>query len=395
MTAAAAETCRDAAAERFGVSVGAEILEGGSSARVYHALRPDGSPMVLKVVTARPGTVDGHDLASFRTKESQIDLARRQAPRLGGRYQPIVDSVHGPDWAAQLTPYFPSQDLAAPLRAGDSGAFFDTYRSVATELIGHGYAATTTAAPADYLDRVVIARFFRRLPMLRRALPELTGADVLLVNGRRCRSPVRVLTELRDREAGRLARLAPRRLGFPAHGDANTRNVLVAPDRRDFRLIDPRGSTAPLDPVYDLAKALFSLSVWDPALRRGCVVRRLGGTPPSYRAGLRDTSEHPYREAVLGFVPFLADLPCLRELLDDPGWRARLLLTHDLHVLSEAACRLSDDKPRWGADGRPVTPVELAAFHYLVGAVLLDDLVEQFSAGDEPDPERHLADLPW
>ncbi|MGV9214397.1 phosphotransferase [Micromonospora sp. RB23] len=394
MTVDAPETCRDTAAQWFGVSVGAEILEGGSSARVYHARRPDGTPMVLKVVAARPGTVDGHDLASFRMKESQIDLARRQAPRLAMRYQPIAASVHRPEWAAQVMPYFPSRDLAAPLRAGDTGAFFETYRMVATELLEHGYAATTAPAPADYLDRVVIERFFRRLPLLRRALPELTGAEVLIVNGRRCRSPIRVLTELRDREADRLAQLAPRRLGFPAHGDANTRNVLVAPDGRDFRLIDPRGSTAPLDPIYDIAKALFSLSVWDPALRRGCVVQSLGGTPRSYRAGLRDSAEHPYRDAVLAFVPFLTQLPGTRGLLDDPGWRTRLLLTHDLHVLSEAACRLSDDKLRRGADGQPITPVELAAYHYLVGALLLDDLVDQLATADEPDAERHLAGLP-
>jgi hypothetical protein len=265
---------------------------------------------------------------------------------------------------------------------------------VALDLFARGYAATSAPAPADYLDRVVIERFFRRLPLLRRALPEVTRADVLIVNGRRCRSPIGLLTELRERDAGLLARLAPPRLGFPAHGDANTRNVLIDPAGRDFRLIDPRGSTAPLDPVYDIAKTLFSLSVWDPALRWGPAVQRFGGTPPEYQVGTRQTGGHRYREAVRAFPRFVAGLPGLRGLLDDRWWRTRLLITHDLHVLAEAACRLSDGKARTGADGRPAMPIELAAYHYLIGTLLLNDLVAQLAAGDDLDAERHLAGLP-
>lgn len=72
-------------------------------------------------------------------------------------------------------------------------------------------------------------------------------------------------------------------------------------------------------------------------------------------------------------------------LAADPHWRTRLLLTHDMHVLAEAPCRLSDPKPKWDCRGDPSSPQALAIGHYLLGTLLVDDLVDQLAEhGENP-----------
>ncbi|WP_435244202.1 hypothetical protein [Streptomyces sioyaensis] len=427
------------AAQRLGLDVGEEILDGGSPARVHRARTADGTELVLKVLTAASGAVDGHDLSSFRGKREQIALIRRAAPQLGAHYLPVLDSIEGSGWAACTTPYYPSRDLAACLREGPDGTrrFFAHHDAVVRGMFVHGYGTRAVPAPADHLPEVNLGRFLRRLPVLARRLPEVAAADELVINDRRCVAPARLLQHLSDEHAALLRRLAPPRLMFPAHGDANVRNILVGraagtgtddgpqvhsetdarahpeTDARahpetgarahretdapaapvtDYRIIDPRGSVDHWDPVYDLAKTLFSLTVWDPALRLGFAIdgATVHGTP-RYRVGFRRPVYPGYRSAAHGFLPYLEGSEISGLLEGDPGWRQRLLLTHDLHVLAEAPCRLSDLKPKPDAEGRCTPPEELALGHYLMGTLLLDDLVRQLTGPAEPDVDRHLA----
>ncbi|MFE2728233.1 phosphotransferase family protein [Kitasatospora sp. NPDC059327] len=387
------ETALAAVADTLGLTVGTEILEGGSPARVHRATGRAGDELVVKVLVPAPGAVDGHDLVSFRHKRRQIELLRAVAPRLAAHYLPVAHVLDGDGWAACTTPFYDSADLAAPLRESPRGTreFFRRYRALLQALILDGYAVRSHPAPAAHLADVVVGRFLRRLPVLRRALPEdLMGAERLTVNGVPCEAPHLVL----ERLAGRLARLAPARLMAPAHGDANTRNILVSTrpgaDTPDFRLIDPRGCVEPWDPVYDLAKTLFSLSVWDPALRTGFAVS--GGPGRGYRVGFRQPVFPGYRAAIHAFLPWLAAHEGLSGLFhDDPLWWERLLLTHDLHVLAEAPCRLSDRKPKPDLRGRDSTPVELALGHYLLGTLLINDLAAQLARPGGVDATRHLA----
>lgn len=392
---------RDRAAAELGLTVSQEILEGGSSARVYRARTGEGEDVVLKVLGAgAQAVVDGHDLDSFRAKARQIAHIEQRAASLGARYLPITRSIDAGTWAAHLTPYYPSQDLAAPLRDGRGvGAFFEQLTLVIEELATHGYGRASVPAPPAWLDEVVIDRFTRRLMLLEQALPQAVCPDVITVDGQTCIAPRILLPRLRARAAHPLMRMRPPRLGLGAHGDANTRNILMSPAGDDFRLIDPRGSSAPWDPVYDLAKILFSLTIWDLALRDGVKVRRNPSRQIThYDVALRSPAPPDYARAIDGFLPFLSTLPALSELLaDDPGWVGRLVLTHDLHVLSEASCRLSDTKPRRGSDGRASTPEELALGHYLLGTRLLNDLAEQLQRPDGLaglDLHRHFALLP-
>ncbi|MFB6892022.1 hypothetical protein ACFCX4_22245 [Kitasatospora sp. NPDC056327] len=382
-----------AVADTLGLTVGTEILDGGSPARVHRATGSAGEELVVKVLVPAPGAVDGHDLVSFRRKLHQIELLRTVAPRLAAHYLPVGHVLDGDGWAACTTPYYPSADLAAPLRESPQGVreFFRRYPALLRALVLDGYAARSHPAPVGHLADVVVGRFLRRLPVLRGALPaDLMGADRLTVNGVPCEAPHLVLERLADR----LAPLAPTRLMAPAHGDANTRNVLLSTRpgaaAEDFRLIDPRGSVEPWDPVYDLAKTLFSLSVWDPALRTGFTVR--SGPGQSYRVGFRQPVFPGYRAAVHAFLPRLAAHEGLAGLFrDDPGWCERLLLTHDLHVLAEAPCRLSDRKPKPDQSGGNSTPAQLALGHYLLGTLLINDLAARLARPGGVDPTGHLA----
>ncbi len=370
-----------------------EILDGGSSARVWLATNAAGERLAVKTVLALEGVVDGHDLDSFRQKVTQIEAIRAKAPTLGAHYLPILHNLVGPNWACQTTPFYPSQDQAAPLRQPDGAAtFFAQYEAVAQVLFHDGYGAIAAPAPPDYVQRVIVGRFLRRLPMLARALPEALAAETLVVNDTPCLAPGVLLPRLLEQSAPRLAALAPVRLGFCAHGDANTRNILMG-EGADFRVIDPRGSTDPWDPVYDLAKTLFCLTVWDPALRLGFAIQRRGSdTQPHYQVDFRQPLYPGYRTAIQQFLPFMAAQPWWTALMaTDPGWQSRLLLTHDMHVLAEAPCRLSDRKPKWGCDGEPSSPEQLALGFYLMGTLLINELAGQLAAAGDLDGDRHLS----
>lgn len=387
------EAALAAVTDTLGLGVAYEILDGGSPARVYRATTSAGEDLAVKVLVPAPGAVDGHDLVSFRRKLGQIELLRTLAPRLAAHYLPIVHVVDGDGWSACTTPFYDSADLAAPLRESPQGTreFFDRYTALVRTLVLDGYAVRSHPTPAGYVAETVVGRFLRRLPVLRAALPaDLMTAERLTVNGVPCEAPHLVL----ERLAGRLARMAPARLMAPAHGDANTRNVLLSARpgaaAADFRLIDPRGSTEPWDPVYDLAKTLFSLSVWDPALRLGFSVRR--SRRYGYRVGFRQPAFPGYRAAIHRFLPHLESCESLSGLFrDDPGWLQRLLLTHDLHVLAEAPCRLSDRKPKPDLRGGDSAPEELALGHYLLGTLLINDLAAQLGRAGHVDAGSHLA----
>ena len=374
-----------------------ETLEGGSSARVYFARTEAGEALAVKILVARPGVVDGHDLQSFQSKLDQIRKIKATAPYLGARYLPMLHMLDGGDWACYTTSYYASTDLAAPLREPDGEAlFFEQCTAVVEDLFVRGYGADAVVAPPDFLDRIVIRRFLRRLPLLEQALPDALRADELVVNGRRCVAPRLLLPRILGEARSRLDRMRPARLMLCAHGDANTRNILMGLTRvdgaPDFRIIDPRGSTDYWDPVYDLAKCLFSLSVWDPALRLGFTIRQNGS---NYDVSYRRPIYAGYVSAIQRFQTYLAGLTQLEDMFKrDPGWQARLLLTHDMHVLSEAPCRLSDRKARQGCDGAPLSPEQLALGFYLMGTLFINDLAAQLMGPGELDAAHHLT-LAW
>lgn len=380
-----------------------ELTEGGSPARLVKLRMQDGSLQVLKLLVDMPGAVDGHDLDSFRVKLRQLDKITADAPRLAGVYTEKLREFHGENWAAYTMPYYPSEDIAACLRAAqpDEDRFFEHLDVSLGALAADGWLLDEVHVAPGTVSEIHADRLERRFWLLAKHLPaEYTTGERITINGRSCRNPLAIAKLLRDRP-DLTAGIDPTRLHFPAHGDLNTRNVLITSREEGvpaFRIIDPRGSIQNWDAVYDLAKVLFSLTVWDVGLREGFDIHSEGdnsgelAVTVAHRGGLYPS----YRRAAEKLVGFIEGHAGVREVVKaDLRWRDRLLLSHGFHLLAEAACRLSDIKKREG-EGSAVelSPIELATGHYLFGVLFLEDAVSRLERHGVIDVREHLALLP-
>ena len=362
---------------------------GGSSATVWRARTGPGARLVVKALAERDGLVDGHDLETFVRKPRQIAAVHRELPGLSPYYTSVVGCWRGPGWAAYAMPHHDGQAITRQLDGPrpDVDGFLCDVGAVLRVLTDAGYARRSWPAPPGHFAVMHLDRVRRRLPMLRRHLPaRLFTAEPIVVNGRRCRSLPRLLAEV-GADNTLLAALQPGRLAFPVHGDLNLGNLLVrrgAPDP-DFTVIDPRGVLAPWDPVYDVAKSLFSLTSFERAITGGLVIDRAIRSRPhvgGYTVSFADDREG-YLTAAERFIHVLGNLPYFRTLdRVDPNWRIRLRFAHAFHCLAESACRLSDRKHReFGAVRGWDACVLLSAGLLLLGIRQLDELLADLKGG--------------
>jgi hypothetical protein len=362
---------------------------GGSSATVWRVRTGQGLRFVVKALTERDGLVDGHDLGTFMRKPRQIAFLHRELPGLSPYYTSVIGHWRGPGWAAYAMPHYDGRPVTRLLDGPqpDVDGFLREVTAVLRVLTERGYARRSWPAAPDHFVTTHLARVRRRLPMLSRHLPaELLADKPIMVNGRRCRSLPRLLAEV-SADDNLLATLRPGRLAFPVHGDLHLGNLLLrrgGPDP-EFTVLDPRGVLMPWDPVYDFAKSLFSLTIFERAITGGVGVGRLtrsGSHSGEYTVSLTDSRES-YLTAAERFVPALAELPYFRHLdRVDPNWRTRLRFTHACHCLAESACRLSDRKHRAYGDVRGWDAcVLLSTGLLLYGIRQLDELLDELCGG--------------
>ncbi|MEU8652502.1 phosphotransferase [Streptomyces sp. NPDC048737] len=370
-------------AARLGLALAGRLDSGGSES-VCALLRDDtGTRYVLKYLEAGADRVDGHGLGTFRAKERQQRYLAAAAPRAAARYLPVLHSEHGQGWSAYLLPYSPYPSLADTGRTVAESDFTGLLSTVLGSLVTDGYTTGCRPADRDLWRTLYLERLPRRRWILRRHLPADLWQDSVVVNGRR----VATMEPLcRAANAPRIAALfADSRLSVPVHGDLNLRNILADPHPRDdpaFHLIDPRGTLQPWDVVYDLAKMLFTLTLFDDTMRGGCAIASPG--PGEYTVALSEPSG--LRHALPGFLGLLPRVwsGLAAGGLGEGPWLPRLLLAHASHVLAESACRLSDRA------APPATRLNRALGLHLYGLVLFDDLLRRLDGHGPVDPVEHL-----
>lgn len=361
----------------LGVTGLVPLAGGGSTAQVWRAVSAAGEPVVIKYLDGAAGRVDGHDLPTFTRKPRQIRRVHAELPALSPYYVRLAGEWHARHWAAYAMPYVAGRGISALLRGPrpDVPGFLRELRGVLGVLTEHGYAAASCPAPAGHLADLHASRVRRRLPLLRAHLdPALFGRDGVVVNGRRLPPLDCLLARLDERAAA----LEPGLLHYPVHGDLNLGNIVLHPGTpaAGFTLLDPRGTADFWDASYDIAKIMFSLTVYEPAMDGGFAVAREPGWPARYRVALR-RPRPACAAAAAGLPGILGSLPFFTGLDQaDPGWRQRLAIAHAVHALAEAACRLSDRRPR---DLGPVRGWaacrELALGLFLTGLTELDDVL--------------------
>jgi hypothetical protein len=381
----------------LGIRRARRLHGGGTPALVLCCEDRRGDLIVTKVLRAAAGSVDGHDLGSFLRKPGQIARIHRDLPGLSPYYVPLVGSWHGPRWGAYAMPWIDGVPPVTLLAGGQHGHrdFMRTIWSVFDVLGTHGYPASRIPPPADHGRDTHLGRVRRRLPLLACHLDAaLTGPGPLRVNGRDVLPASELLARAGTPQA--MAALQPTALWYPVHGDLNLGNLLIrdssAPSGGPaFTILDPRGTSWHWDPVYDAAKALFSLTLFDAAMAGGFIITRTPGR--GYAVRLR-TPVPQHTQAAVQFPALLGTTGFFRGLdISDPLWRRRLLYAHAFHVLAESACRLSDRTFRelpggygWAARR------ELATGLYLCGLLLLSDLLVG-AAKPENRLEAHLSCL--
>jgi hypothetical protein len=358
---------------------------GGSSATVWQVRTEQGAKLVVKTLAERADLVDGHDLDTFARKPRQIAAVHRELPELSPYYATVIGRWQEPGWVAYAMPYYDGRVVTLPLDGPrpDVGGFLRDIGAVMRVLTETGYARRSWPAMPDHFVTTHLDRVWRRLPMLRRHLPaELLADQPIVINGRRCRSLPRLLAKMADDDA-LLATLRPGRLAFPVHGDLNLGNLLLRQGfaEPEFTVLDPRGVLTPWDPVYDFAKSLFSLTIFERAITGGLLISRLTRSG-AYRVSFAD-DRHGYLAAAERFVPVLGNLPYFRHLDQvDPNWRIRLRFAHACHCLAESACRLSDRKQRVFGEVRGWDAcVLLSTGLLLLGLRQLDELLDRSYRG--------------
>ena len=369
------------------------LKPGGDSPARLWKVTAGKDVLAVKVLQRGAGMIDGHDTQSFLQKPAQIQRLHRELPHLSPFYVDVVGVWDHPDWAAYAMPFVDGGAAVTP--QSPPGLVCDRLGLVFGVLTEHGYGRTRGSRALAQLRDLHLGRIRRRLWVLERHVRrELLDGPPILVNGRRCR-PLGQLLQAIESNTALVNLLRPGVVSYPVHGDLGLGNVRERPGHPEsFTVIGPVGTRAYRDPIYDFAKALFSMTIFDRAMASGLRIWRLPGRgrqPTSYIIRAVDAYRE-YSAMALPFVDMLASLPFGEELeRTDPHWRLRLAFSQGFHALAEAGRHLTAPAPEpRRAGGRD--PVTLTTGLCGLGLRLLEQAIAaaRRSSTDLPDISTQL-----
>ncbi len=359
-------------------------MHGGSSATTWLGSNEEGSKVVVKCLADGEGLVDGHDLETFRRKEAQIDHLQQVAPRVAECYPRTLAKAHEPGWSAYVFEYIDNPPLAEVIREHHSDRGAEVLAGVWHQLVAGGYAISRHRVNPEHLwNDFYLNRIVRREVILRASLPAcLFTAERVVVNGMLIRGLSRICEDAWDLRT----RLGEAVVTVPVHGDLNLRNVLFGPTRASadrVTLVDPRGTLAYWDPYYDLAKMLFSASIFDATMASGFNVEQSGY---EFQISLRQARDEPLLRSVLTALPWMAsEVAPSGDQHEGNKFPWHVALAHACHVIAEAACRLSVTQDCLS------TRKNRAIGLLLFGMILLNDLFERHAERRALDIFEHLS----
>jgi aminoglycoside phosphotransferase (APT) family kinase protein len=264
----------EAIRSKFCATSMAPINGGGSSAQLVRMQCRQGPSVVVKFQAREATLVDGHEIAALRRKVHQLRMIRRRLPALAPYCVDVLDEFEQPGAYAMVMPYCDGETLTERLRAGAADGE-SAIRRLLDVLIQHGYSTQTFTPEPHHFESVHIDRVRRRLGVVMRRIPAVVARFRRFeINGQRTAHATELLRQL-ESSPELLERLAPAALALPVHGDAVLSNFIwrgPSDGGPEFTAIDPRGTLDAWDPMYDLAKVFFSLSVYDAGVGSGFAV---------------------------------------------------------------------------------------------------------------------------
>ena len=296
---------------------------GGSGARLHL-----GDRVVRK-------TADAGGLDKLSSEGQWLQWIRRTGgPDVARHFPRVLRLPTGdhPELVLERVPGTDARGLVLAGRADETGPLVERATRFAFGVVAGLPSAPTRASPAAWCARHLrtsLSAATRRYPELTTllAMPRLVMHDCALPNPLYGRA---------ERAMARLRRADPARIRV-IHGDLHLGNMVVAPDRGSFHLVDPRGGwdgRRHFDPAYDIAKLLHEPHYV--AARSGRARVRLGT-----RAGgvlvTADAAPTPTLDGMADLAVVsrrLASFGCRTRLFDDPLIAARATMLTGVLLLS-------------------------------------------------------------
>ena len=329
-------------------------LHGGSSS--FTLLMRNESGLFVRKVAVRSG-VEGNGSEKLIREHSYV-----QNTHLAEYYLPVSELTidNGLNRVYCDMPFYEGGDMAAALINGfDTDILFSFLETLFTSGFCGSYKSLAISESRNSFYSNYTHRFENRInPILDHIeFKSLLKKGSIHINGKRYANPAIIMREISTSPG--LFEIFKQRVSVPCiHGDLTLLNM-VANDKNDIKLIDPRGYAGGFDPLYDLGKLMFSSSGFSSIIKGHVKSRQRNGV--FYVSIYDDRELTAFRSQLMDFIRNNKSLDMMRAL--EPYFEQRVLLFEAIHYFADVLFRYHTDKG-----------IENALSCFLIGTIKLNDL---------------------